>query len=258
MEIKSLALFDKTTKRELVYSVIIIIIIGALFIYEHQRQSLAAYSPKIINIAGKQRMLSQRISYLQHLAVTDAGNQLRSTWQAEMRLLLDEFKRSHDILTGQAPLNDGHVLPLSDELREFYFEGTNALDAEVNTFLLVNRDISSATGNDYLSFYTPEQTAAILGQLDTAVTLHEKQSRELNKNAGIALTLLWLFGLALLFLFLRIIMRPLKKTIEEQKNAQIETTAELAYTKEELEHQIIASQPFDGLCSDIIDHTWGK
>jgi hypothetical protein len=127
MDIKSLGLLDKTTKRELVVAVFLILILGALFIYEYNRQTVAAYSPQIINMAGKQRMLSQRISYLQHLVVTDSLNALRSTWQAEMRLLLDEFERSHQVLSGQSPLAEGFSIQLYEPLRSLYFDGSNVI-----------------------------------------------------------------------------------------------------------------------------------
>ena len=238
MDLKSLALLDKTTKRELICAFILIIVIGILFVYEYQRQTLASYSPEIINMAGKQRMLSQRISYLQHLVVTDSDNQLRTTWQAEMRLLLDEFEGAHKVLSGQVPLVDGYTISLSDVLREHYFEGKNALNNQMATFISVNTEVSKVSGNNYLNYYTPEQSATILKSLDTAVSMHERQSQVFNQDASLGLSLLWLFSILLLPLAYRILKRPLLQTIENQRQTHLETTEELAFTREELEHQI--------------------
>lgn len=124
-----------------------------------------------INIAGRQRMLSQRITYLAHtLTAPDAGRgslAIRDDLVAAVTL----FETAHDALIQGAP-EDGST-PLRAPIETEF--GT--LDSEVRAFVEVARAVlANPQDVPALERLREIEAAGLLGRLDTFVTAVEQTS----------------------------------------------------------------------------------
>ncbi|MFV3126232.1 diguanylate cyclase [Niveispirillum sp. KHB5.9] len=123
----------------------------------------------IINIAGRQRMLSQRITLL--------GTDLRQGDETARQPLVDAImlmRRSQDALVHGNDL--GISNPLSKEASAHYFDGPVPLDGAVRAFL-GDAALFAETGDAaaYARFHTAARST-LLPALDHAVTIFETEA----------------------------------------------------------------------------------
>ncbi|MEN3977016.1 diguanylate cyclase [Emcibacter sp. SYSU 3D8] len=130
-------------------------------------------SATVINIAGRQRMLSQRVALLaDNLAAGD------SSARAPLTRAINLMERSQNALIHGGDLRI--VDPLSPEAYAFYFQGDRPLDPAVRHFLAQARIIASSDGDhDRSAALRSVQRSAretLLPRLDMAVSLFESHA----------------------------------------------------------------------------------
>jgi len=159
---------------------------------------------KVINISGKQRMLSQKIALF-------AINYKTKSLQKTVSLM----EKSHKYLLS---------LDMSDELKKIYFSEPIMLDKEVLEYIsraksfLENRDGRSLS-------YILDNSQKILKDLDTAVSIYQKNAERKTRNLKVNELFIVSFILITLFLEALFIFRPANNSI-------IKTTKELKSEKE--------------------------
>jgi diguanylate cyclase (GGDEF)-like protein len=184
------------------------------------RQSSSAY---LINIAGAQRMLSQRLALLAPTLLT-VDPAVRTQAQLDFKVALERMSATHELLTTGVEAASRSTLELGK-----HYGGPSAgpepglaLDARVRRFLTqaagihaaahMSRGVTSAE----LEVFRAEAQGPMLAALDRAVTLHQAHA-----DAEVAAALhfhRWTVAAALLLLAAEAcwIFRPLARRLAEQ------------------------------------------
>lgn len=174
--------------------------------------SQSAYA-RLINISGRQRMLSQRTAGLAAEAsreVTLYGAATDET-RADLRAAIDLMRQSHRALTMGDP--GAELPPPDDALTDHYFNGAQSLDLRIRDFLdtaeRVERDtktgIASPADLDHLS---REARQPLLQGLDNAVLLYQ-QAAENSQTILSRITVgLWLAMLVCVVLIGALVLWP--------------------------------------------------
>lgn len=200
--------------------------------------------PYIINIAGKQRMLSQRIALVGNALVSEPAKAKGEPLKSELVALTREFLHNHEILVGRVPVNE-EFNALNGELEALYFSPPAMLDRQVSQYAeqalhLASLSLPLAMDAQPIG---PESSKQILDNLDLAVSLFEKQlSENLRENHWWHL-ISWVLTLLSVIFAVRLLFTPLSRLIEAQfdevKRAQLDARLEkeqinkLVATKEE-------------------------
>lgn len=183
----------------------------------------------VVNVAGRQRMLSQRISRFALLYVLSDNSTERESIRQTLLNDVDLFEASHKTL-----LNGGNVRGLtadevlilpgdpSDAVRDMYFASPMNLDKQVVTFISETRSLISAPANelrlnnDHLQYLLNAAASELLASLNTVTGQYQRESETAISNLQwletgvLIITLLALLGEVLL------IFRPMVQQVEDR------------------------------------------
>ncbi|WP_414829705.1 response regulator [Alteromonas sp. H39] len=222
---------------------VIALLMTVFFAYSQFNSASNAILPAVINKAGMQRMLSQRIALITHMLVNQQPPGQHDALRNELRERIAMFLENHAILTG-AVVYQGEVLTLSPELKQHYYDGLTSLDNMVKQYAARATRISELPLAELSEAQLPSaaQTLRLLDRLDRAVFLYESMLNERLNRERWAEALVWLTMLLAMLGSVFFLFRPLENIVIKQFMARedAQRAAERERANADMAHQVKA------------------
>ena len=217
--------------------------------------SVQRYDAKIINMAGKQRMLSQKIAWHSNALLSSRIDVATHTNSLEHSLA--QFKTAHEVLLTKQGSSYRYLTP---ELVKLYFAEPANLDSEVNEFIAQASWLLYQKGEVDTQVLNVAHVENLLAKLDRAVTLFEQHAvKKVNRVSNLEL-LCWLVAMVLLLVELRFVFMPMEKEVERTLTALQKQKDFVAQMSQNKEHFIARAShefrtPLQGLITSIDELT---
>lgn len=236
-------------KRYLVAVALIAMLLGAAHVTATLALQASAKNAELINLAGRQRMFSQRIMYLG----------LRASHHTEPETLVRLDATISALTDSQRAL--ARAPGLTAELVELY-RGEALLNNRVEAFALIARRISSdpETAHDQLSALLDFDSESLLQDLNRATLMFEAKARRDTRYLALIETTSFYAALVVLMIEAIIIFAPAHRLVTramadleaqsyiatQAKQNAIKRNRELESLKEQIEHDAL-HDPLTGL-----------
>ena len=210
------------TKRYLLALGFIALLSITAYLNLHQLIKTQAASAAVINVSGRQRMLSQKTALLCFQLVESREPSEREQIRNELTETLALMKYSHEKLM-QGDMGLDMPVPLPEEVKAIYFNSPNSLDLQLRQYLAAAQslaqepDVRLTQDNPNLLSVLAASQGELLHILDTVVKEYQKQSeRDITRLKNLEKTILILTLLVLageaLFIFRPMVRRIRKET----------------------------------------------
>lgn len=224
------------TKRYVIAISLIALLSTGAFYFLHLGLKTSDSTALIVNMSGKQRMLSQRVAslsqqYYFHLynGVTHANPEVV---RSDLLFAIDEMARANEALSS-GNLKEGVQVSLSSAIEDIYY-GDTALKARVETYLQRAKRLSEnppKAESDSLLREIILLSNPLLYDLNGAVLQYQKEGEENIDSVKHLETLVWTITLITLLLEVIFIFQPMANRIRE-------LFQEVMWNQENLEQQI--------------------
>ncbi|CCO08837.1 diguanylate cyclase domain-containing protein [Desulforamulus hydrothermalis] len=178
-------------------------------------------SAAVINLSGRQRMLTQKAALLSLQLVESKRPEQQQKIRRELTEVITLLEKTHQgLIHGDAARH----LPshLSAQMRAIYFEPPDRLDIKMQTFIAASRALLKETNNN-LSYNNPRlqyilsaAQGELLQTIDKAVSQYQAESEKANRKIqNFALTVL-IVTLLVLTLEALLIFRPMIRLLRRE------------------------------------------
>lgn len=158
--------------------VVALLTVSGLFLVRRTIRNLN-HDSRIVNVAGRQRMLSQRLTKLAILKV----NGIDHRDSVEFNALLSLWKDSHeDLVSRRLPIENGFVTWKSQPLDTMFQELTPVFDRIHNNLLVIDRDSVAVSEKQNALAEVLAAEPQFLSQMDRIVFQFDKESFERLEN----------------------------------------------------------------------------
>lgn len=206
--------------RSIIGLTLIALLATSTFFILHNVLSINQNSGSIVNISGRQRMLSQRGALFALALVTTKNTEERQELRTKLQEVSDLMLSSHEGLTkGSADL--GLPATLSPEMQHMYFEPPDDLDRQVRQYvkamqsLIADVDTNTADyNNSNLQYILNVAPGILLRTLNAAVQQYEKEAEAQVQQAIMYERIIYLITLMALLLEAAFIYRPLVNKVK--------------------------------------------
>ena len=164
---------------------------------------------ELINRAGAQRMLSQKITLHSRTITTQAADSKKHI--PLLLKALEQFENNHIFLV-ERPAKQTSITELSEALQALYFKGYVNLNQQVVEFISHAKSIAAAP-NSASWQYAIDETDLLLGKLNAVVKQLEVEAKARTQSISKIRIILWATTLGILILELLLIFTPLERLI---------------------------------------------
>lgn len=174
----------KTIRQNYIFALLVLAFISIIsHSGMYQIISTQKHNTGIVNIAGRQRMLTQRLAMLSERLIntTEAGE--RDEIRKELLATIDLLESSHRLLLYGNDPAIGVIKAVPPQIRAMYFTPPVSLDMRVTGYISHARALSIApesqlkTGAPHL-YYIRASSTELLGMLDRIVRQYQKESEK--------------------------------------------------------------------------------
>jgi len=139
-------------------------------------------SSAVINDAGRQRMLSQRIVFLTYQIEHIDNEEVKYKAIDKLKVSIELMRNTHNLLSSGSKNKDSSIL-YSKELEDIYFNSENSLDKQLKHFLEVTELKLAQTLNGKFNKnqwykYTTNESDDLLASLNFVVGLYQHENEE--------------------------------------------------------------------------------
>lgn len=194
----------------------------------------------LVNVAGRQRMRSQRAVLFATRLASDSPD-AREEARFELNRLVDQLETRHAALAQgvgafDLPTDTGEMTPA---LRRIYFFGADAIDPLLRDFVAASRSLARKAESGPVAADDPDLalvnrigTTRLLAALDQAANYYEGQGESAVRNLRLIEVIVWLAGLTVLLATALLVFAPLVRRLRENLNEAAAMNARLAESEE--------------------------